>query len=300
MIRTYLLVLVIGLQVALGFQFGPELLKNSSKTATDNKQFAVNDLKAEAISSEQKPAASKIAFLDKLKDKGITLHPGSEFTSSDKPTPMAKEHCAELVYRTLEVMPADVSGKLKNLTLYFSSTGRRGLGGGSTIILRCQNVSDTELVGVLVHELGHIKDTGLMKGDFWSGESEFKDGEKAIYENDPSLKFYRIGFENEKKVKEGLTADDFVTGYAMTDPFEDFAETYNFYVLHGKQFEKMAQSNTLLSQKYQFMKEEVFEGKEFKNVEDKDFNGDLGKLLIANRNYDSTLIEFNLKEFLAI
>lgn len=297
MIRTYFLVLVIGLQVALGFQFGPELLKNSSKT---DHAVASSLLKADSINSEQKPAANKVAFLDKLKDKGITLHPGSEFTSNDNPTPMAKEHCAELVYKTLEVMPRDVTGKLKNLTLYFSSTGRRGLGGGSTIILRCQNVTDAELVGVLVHELGHIKDTGLMKGDFWSGESEFKDGEKALYENDPSLKFYRIGFESEKKVKKGLTEEDFVTGYAMTDPFEDFAETYNFYVLHGGQFKKMAESNESLSQKYEFMKEEVFDGKEFKNVEEKDFNSDLGKVLVASRNYDSTLIAFNLKEFLAI
>ncbi len=300
MIRTYLLVLVIGLQVALGFQFGPELLKNSSKAAANNQQVFNQDLKAETLVSEQKSAANKIAFLDKLKEKGITLHPGSEFTTNDSPTPTTKEHCAELVYKTLEVMPKDVTGKLKNLTLYFSSTGRRGLGGGSTIILRCQNVTDSELVGVLVHELGHIKDTGLMKGDFWSGESEFKDGGKAIYKNDPSLEFYRIGFENEKKIKSGSSADDFVTGYAMTDPFEDFAETYNFYVLHGHQFKEMSELNTALSQKYQFMKEEVFEGKEFKDVGEKDFDSDLGKVLLANRDYDSTLIKFNLKKFLAI
>ena len=296
MIRTYLLVLVIGLQVALGFQFGPELLKSSSKTEFN---VTTSEVKAD-LSSEQKPAANKMAFLDRLKERGITLHPGSEFTSSDNPTPMAREHCAELVYRTLEVMPDDVSAKLKNLTLYFSSTGRRGLGGGSTIILRCQNVTDQELVAVLVHELGHIKDTGLMKGDFWSGESEFKDGEKAIYENDPSLEFYRIGFESEKKVKEGISAEDFVTGYTMTDPFEDFAETYNFYVLHGKQFKKMTETNELLYQKYQFMKDKVFDGKEFEDVEEKNYNGDLSKVLLSARNYDSTLLDFNLKKFLAI
>lgn len=300
MIRTYLLVLVIGLQVALGFQFGPELLKNSSKAVADNQQVFNQDLKAKTLVNEQKPAANKVAFLDKLKDKGITLHPGSEFTTNDSPTPTTQEHCAELVYKTLEIMPKDVSSKLKNLTLYFSSTGRRGLGGGSTIILRCQNVTDSELVGVLVHELGHVKDTGLMKGDFWSGESEFKDGEKAVYKNDPSLEFYRIGFENEQKIKSGSTADDFVTGYAMTDPFEDFAETYNFYVLHDQQFKKMAELNAALSKKYQFMKEEVFEGKKFKDVGEKDFDSDPGKVLLTNRDYDSTLISFNLKKFLAI
>ena len=32
----------------------------------------------------------------------------------------------------------------------------RGLGGGDTIYLRCNNVSDHELVGVFVHEMGHI------------------------------------------------------------------------------------------------------------------------------------------------
>ncbi|MCC6643751.1 putative zinc-binding metallopeptidase, partial [Candidatus Peregrinibacteria bacterium] len=187
-----------------------------------------------------------------------------------------------------------------NLTLYFSSTGRRGLGGGSTIILRCQNVTDSELVGVLVHELGHIKDTGVLKGDFWAGESEFKDGEKAIFQNDLSLDFYRISFANEKALKKGAVEKDFVSGYAMSDPFEDFAETYNFYILHGEQFRKMAEDNPNLQAKYDYMRDIVFEGREYGNYERISYDGDLSKELLKKRNYDSTILEYNLKEFLAI
>src|SRR3989338_3593600 len=60
-------------------------------------------------------------------------------------------HCKSVVYKTLESLPEVHADLLKNLTLYFTKTGRRGLGGGNTIILRCRSVSDQELSAVLIH-----------------------------------------------------------------------------------------------------------------------------------------------------
>ena len=77
----------------------------------------------------------------------------------------------------------------------------------------------------------------------------------------------------------------------MTDPFEDFAESYNWYVLQGANFRQLAETNALLRQKYDFLKTHVFENREFE-----------GKMLYRDmykRVYDSTLLPYSLRRFLA-
>ena len=225
---------------------------------------------------------------------GINLHPASSFsTAGGNGTESELDHCAELTYLTLEKVPYDISSKVKDLTLHFDNSARRGLGGGGTIILRCSNETDQELVGVLMHELGHVADSSLLIGHFWSGNSEFVDGKNPVYNDDLSLDFYRISFSNEKTIKAQSTKEDFVSGYAMSDPFEDFAETFNFYVLHGQEFRAMKTTDSALNQKYNFMKDKVFAGQEF------GFDTVNSAQDFAARDYDSTLISFNLKNFIA-
>ncbi|GEM_PF-798590 len=232
----------------------------------------------------------------------ITLHPGSEFVQGDKPTPRSLNHCKSLVYRTLQSLPKDAVRQLKNLTLYFSATGNRGFGGGSTIILRCSNVSDEELVGVLVHEMGHVTDTGLLQGNEVNGLSDFKDGNTVIYNDDPSLNFYRLDFASEKSFNKTVKPLDFVSGYALSDPFEDFAESYAYYVLHGNDFRELIKSNEVLLKKYLFLKTRVFSGKEFFNGDTgKNGNvaGDAAKVELDKRDYDTTVLHYDLTKFFA-
>lgn len=302
MLKSYLLALIIGLQALVGFNTGNNLLGAQPLTEQNNwpsqnnqallESRPVADVPLKIAASDQ--AGGEINYIGKLEDLGITLHPGTDYAADSVETPISLNRCASLVYRTFQVMPADTVEKVKNLTLYFNSTGRRGLGGGSTIILRCQDVTEEEMVSVLVHELGHIKDTAVFQGNFWAGESEFKDGKNSIYENDPSLEFYRISFENDKTLKADASDLDFVSGYAKEDPFEDFAETYNYYALHGDNFRTLIRHNEALEQKYNFMKEKVFDGKEF------DFQSDSDLGLLTSREYDSTVIGYNLEKFLAI
>ena len=223
---------------------------------------------------------------------GITLHPGSEYAADDNTSPSSLNHCKSLVYRTLKSLPSDHSGHLRNLTLYFSDTGRRGLGGGSTIILRCHNVTDAELVGVLVHEIGHIVDTGKYQGNFLFGASGFRDGDTPVYNDDPSKDFYALSFVDEKTLRADASPLDFVSGYGMSDPFEDFAESYNYYVLHGNEFRKLARSNHVLRQKYNFLKTRIFGGKEYVNGQ--------GKVDLFSREYDATQVEYDMDRFFAI
>jgi hypothetical protein len=228
-----------------------------------------------------------------LEDLGISLHPGTSYTSDSVSSPSSLKHCESLVYRTLKSLPVESVSRLKNLTLYFSDEGRRGLGGGTTVILRCQNVTDEELVSVLVHEMGHITDTGVLVGSESAAASSYMDGSNNVKADDESLDFYNISFENESTVREDATELDFVSGYAMTDPYEDFAESYDYYVLHGNDFRELAQYNAALQQKYDFLKNNVFKGYEYGDEE-------VSKADIFARKYDVTVLPYDMEEFFVI
>ena len=232
------------------------------------------------------------SYAQEFDSLGIALHPGNTYKPESNGSPRSLNRCKSLVYRTLKSLPSEPVKHLKNLTLYFSDTGRRGLGGGDTIILRCQNVTDEELVGVLVHEIGHIMDTGVMKGTRDTGISSFMDGAKPVYEDDPSLNFYRLGWADEKTVRWNVTDKDFVSGYAMTDPYEDFAETYAFYILHGNEFRELMQHNDILKKKYTFLKTRVFDGKEYFNGKD--------ETEADERHYDVTVLPYDITKFFAV
>lgn len=249
-------------------------------------KYQLNEYNNEADFNEKDYAKS-------LEDLGIKLHPGTDFTPESKDSPSSLNHCKSLVYRTLKSLPPEPVSKLKNLTLYFSDDGRRGLGGGSTIILRCQNVTDEELVGVLVHEMGHVTDTGVLNGSAGEGESGYMDGGNVIYKDDPSVEFYNLSFKTDGKIKEDATEYDFVSGYAMSDPFEDFAETYAYYILHGSEFRKLKETNVTLTAKYNFLKTKVFNGKEY-------FNGEEETLNAQERHYDVTVLPYSMNKFFVI
>lgn len=235
-------------------------------------------------------ASEEEHYANQLESLGLRLYPGSSYSSNDRSTNSSLNHCKALVYQTLTSLPKEHREYLQHLTLY-SAEGRRGLGGGSTIILRCSDVTDKELVSVLVHEMGHIVDTGLETGTAESGKSEFMDGSIPVYKDDKSLRFYRISWQNESTLKESSDKTNFVTGYAMSDPFEDFAETYNYYILHGQQFKQMAKYDKTLRRKYIYMKYFVFGGQEF------DYDP-YTATSAEQRNYDSTLLNYDYETFL--
>lgn len=223
---------------------------------------------------------------------GITLHPGNSYKPESNGSPRSLNHCKALVYRTLKSLPPEPVSHLKHLTLYFSNSGRRGLGGGNTIILRCQNVTDEELVGVLVHEMGHIMDTGVMEG-IKAKRSGFMDGKKVVYEDDPSVEFYRLSWIDENTRRLDSKAEDFVSGYAMSDPFEDFAEAYAYYILHGNEFRALAQHNEVLQQKYDYLKTTVFHGNEYDNGEEEEVD-------VEQRHFDVTVLPYDMAKFFAV
>ncbi len=274
--------------VLLSLIFGLNLNTDSQLNQYFNSQYLE---KRTGVEYNQLAALENYEEDAELEELGIELHPGSEFMPGSDGTPRSLNHCKSLVYKTLKNLPEDPVKKLKHLTLYFSDSGRRGLGGGNTVILRCQNVTDEELVAVLVHEMGHVMDTGVMYGSYESGASAYTDGGNRIYLNDSSVDFYNISWDREDKLKAGADKYDFVSGYAMSDPFEDFAESYAYYILHGTEFRNLAEYNEAISDKYDFFKNKVFDGVEYEN-------GDESKNVKANlRHYDVTVLPYDLEKF---
>ncbi|MCF7836816.1 hypothetical protein K9N08_03920 [Candidatus Gracilibacteria bacterium] len=197
------------------------------------------------------------------------------------------ESCKALLEKTLTAIPENLTDSLDELKLFFSKRNPRGLSNSHLIELRCASLEEAEIVSVFVHELGHIVDLGKLKGVSFA-PSGFLDGKLKIPADDPSIAFYKLSWRDEAKQKYIAERKDFVSGYAMTDPFEDFAESFNFYVLHGADFRAITNESTVLAKKYDFMKKEVFSGLEFKSERNTENE---------KRVWDTTLVEFNLEQF---
>ena len=196
--------------------------------------------------------------------------------------------------RALEAMaklPAGHVQSVKNIILDFDKTAHRGYGGNGMIILRAVDMGSAEFVGVLVHEIGHNVDSSFLKPADNRKVSAFMDMNNPVYQSDNSVRFYSISWMDEKTMKNSAVNMDFVSGYAMSDPFEDFAETYAYYVLHGNDFRALTATSAALYAKYNFMKDVVFNGQEF--------DTDDGKVEANNRPWDVTLIGYDLQKFIA-
>ncbi len=288
---TFLNLWVVALAV-IGFNGSPEnyfnrLLNQEKPTAI----VAEDPIElVPAVSVENSPHAASVIdeqLAQKLDALGLNVGTGTISL------PGSLNHCKSIVYKTLRSLPAEAVTPLKNVTLKFNSDGLRGQAGGSQLVLKCVEMEDEELVGVLVHEMGHVVDTGLLLGSADSGNSEFMDGTNPVFKNDLSLDFYRLSFVSERELRTDATKLDFVSGYAMSDPFEDFAESYNYYILHGAEFRKLLPTSKTLAKKYEYLFTSVFHGKEYNN-------GEESNVLLRTRSFDTTVLSYDLKKFFVL
>ncbi len=158
---------------------------------------------------------------------------------------------------TLRALPAECRPMLANFYVRYDGPSQRGLGGKKTIILS-GDVPDSEFRALLIHEFAHITDLGCLVGNIQSGTSEFCDGSDEIWNDDPSVAFYRISWLTSDVARREARPEDFVSGYASWDPFEDLAESYAYYVLQREAFEERAKTNAALAQKLRWFETFVF------------------------------------------
>ena len=155
-----------------------------------------------------------------------------------------------LVRSVLRLIDDACLRKLETFSVLYDNPQHRGLAGKGVILVN-GNVPDAEFVGLLLHEgLGHFRDITCLTGTSRSGASAFKDGGELIWNDDPSVSFYTISWENERTRKNDAQRDDFVTGYAYeADNFEDLAESVTYYMTQERAFRKRAGENPILARK---------------------------------------------------
>lgn len=163
-----------------------------------------------------------------------------------------------LLSSAIRALPEQCQTSLEHLYVRYDRPKERGLAGKGTIVLN-GNVRNAELRALFIHEFGHIVDLGCLTGTPDSGQSLFHDGPEPMFRNDRSLSFYRISWVQETKQKPGNSPEDFVSGYAAKDSFEDFAETFAYAALQPEAFTMRAQGNSALRKKYLWMQENVFQ-----------------------------------------
>lgn len=167
------------------------------------------------------------------------------------------------IRETILALPKWHTDALDTLEIRNEANVSRGLSSAKKIILHTSSIETTdELQSVFIHELGHIVDLGALTGTRGK-KTRFKDGNISILSDDLSVQFYEISWTTSTTKKRNVASKDFVSGYAQSDCFEDFAESYLMYRIHGARFRALAKNSPSLQQKYNFMRTTVFGNIEF-------------------------------------
>ncbi len=134
-----------------------------------------------------------------------------------------------------------------------------------------------EFIKLLIHEVGHYIDIYKL---VWSSSR-----------TDPSEIFYGISWKDRttKKAWEGMSS--FVSGYAATNKYEDFAESLVFYMFHNAEFADRGLKNDSLRQKYLFFQDYLFPQEQFVGT-------DFRTSKIPNYLWDTTKVPISVKKYL--
>ncbi len=216
------------------------LTSSEAEIPQTDADHAVASTKKVASSQKRKRLAATL-----LRDEQERLLPA---VAQSDITP-AHQKLADTVLRAL---PKGCRDHLRNFYVQYNNPKNRGLGGKTTIILT-GNVGNEEFAGLLIHECAHVIHSNL-PGSPLSGKSAFVDGADPFYNDSPIAAFFSISWTEADLLKREAKKADFVSGYAMSDAFEDFAESFALYILHRDAFEERAQTNKAIAAKLEWMK----------------------------------------------
>ncbi len=166
---------------------------------------------------------------------------------------------AEALYK----MPDNVLQTMAGKTFYFSTQ----LGRSYTVLASFpdQNILEGLNRGVIIeqsvtaytaiHELGHIVDYHGIQGIYEDDQNIFIDLKekrdeifKVTVDYDPSL----------------ISAPEgYVDVYSTANDAENFAEHLAYYVLYPDEFKEKMKNDSLLAEKYLFLRDFIFDGKEY-------------------------------------
>jgi hypothetical protein len=78
----------------------------------------------------------------------------------------------------------------------------------------------------------------------------------------------------------------------MTNKYEDFSESFTYYLLHNNDFLEKSKQSSIMREKYNFFRRYLFEGNDFFGTDFSDGN------IIRAYYWDITKIPFDVKNFL--
>ena len=174
----------------------------------------------------------------------------------------------------------DIVDKIDKLRVEFYKTKndvRWKMKNRSIKLFWIKSMRKDELTAVWIHEFWHFLDLYFLK--------------KWLY-TDLSYYFYNISWNSTKVLKAWQTQSDFVSGYAMTNKYEDFAESFTYFVLHNEDFLYKANKSDTLKKKYNFFIKYLFRDGKFVWTDFSDDNE------ILDYYRDITKIKFSLENFL--
>jgi len=235
---------------------------SQNKTSIHAVSQSVAQTETGAVLEDKTLVSKGYATIKQIEEKTLEeIYPNLKITGE------LKEGRLNLIKKILLDLPSEKLQNFRSLNITQIKGNNRGLGGASTVILNDYELSEQEFVSVFVHELGHVIDLGGIQGTPEAEKSPFNDGPNPIFTNDLSTVYYAYSWNDAITQKTSAERLDFVSGYAMTDPFEDFAESFTYYYLHNQDFKILTQNNEKLELKYSFIRDFIFSGEELDSGE---------------------------------
>lgn len=157
-----------------------------------------------------------------------------------------------------KILPNDFPRNVKMVVTYTNPEMRNGMAGKGILIMKGQN--EDLFFQTLVHEAGHVYS---LRGEEVGDPSPFLDFQRSLPVTDPSVPYFSLSWKDNVTI----AVPAFPSEYGKTNPFEDYAESFIYYILQGRAFRQEAEKDPLISKKYEFMKK-TFGGKEFSSFVD--------------------------------
>lgn len=223
--------------------------EKSTITVTESQKPAPSKKPGVIVSSKSKKKRTATPFL-----AATVIKPTASVLTAVNNKDITPHH-QELADSVLKALPPHCRTYLKNFYVQYTNVKQRGLGGKTTIIID-GTAPDAEFAALLIHECGHVTHSNML-GSLSAGESAYRDGKEAFYNDSPMVEFFGISWMSENIKKQNVKDADFVSGYAKSDAFEDFAETFAMYILHRTAFAERAQTNPAIAAKLAWMNKYV-------------------------------------------
>ncbi len=168
---------------------------------------------------------------------------------------------AEALYK----VPKNVIKVMDGKTIYFSTEHGRSY----TVFGKPMPADSTFLKGVdrglileqninqgnVLHELGHIVDYHGIQGRFYDKQNIFD------HLTEDRISIFNVPQKYQPNT--GALSAGYITVYSTRSDLENFAENFAYYIVYPNEFREKIQTDTLLAEKYEFMRDKIFSGFEY-------------------------------------